>query len=107
MAARPLSGERAWALRRVPHATRPIGSDGAVAVVRRCSPQPHRRARHHAGVARQGSAFGDMHPVIMLSARNLTEDDLNAAVTYLLGDSPPAMAPPSTNDPADISAAAN
>jgi mono/diheme cytochrome c family protein len=48
-----------------------------------------------------------MHPVIMLSTRNLTEDDLNAAVTYLLGDSPPAMAPPSTNDPADISAAAN
>jgi mono/diheme cytochrome c family protein len=31
---------------------------------------------------------------------------LNAAVTYLLGDSPPAM-PPSANDPADISAAAN
>ena len=59
------------------------------------------------GLARQGSAFGDMHPVIMLSTRNLTEDDLNAAVTYLLGDSPPAMAPPSTNDPADISAAAN
>jgi mono/diheme cytochrome c family protein len=59
------------------------------------------------GVARQGSAFGDMHPVIMLSTKNLTEDDLNAAVTYLLGDSPAATAPASTKDPAGMSAAAN
>jgi mono/diheme cytochrome c family protein len=59
------------------------------------------------GLARQGSAFGDMHPVIMLSTRNLTEDDLNAAATYLLGDSPPAAAPVPVIDPAEIGAAAN
>jgi mono/diheme cytochrome c family protein len=59
------------------------------------------------GIARQGSAFGDMHPVIMLSTKNLTEDDLNAVVVFLLGDSPPAMAAPPTSDPAAISATAN
>jgi mono/diheme cytochrome c family protein len=42
-----------------------------------------------AGRAPQGSAFGDMHPVIMLSTRHLTAEDLAAAVTYLLGDRPP------------------
>ena len=57
------------------------------------------------GLARQGSAFGDMHPVIMLSTRNLTEDDLNAMATYLLGDSPPAPLP--LNDPAELSPMAN
>src|SRR5262249_37528406 len=62
-----------------------------VAVVHRLRPRPGRRARHHArgarvarldgcgagglpgrGLARQGSAFSDMHAVIMLSTRNLT-----------------------------------
>jgi mono/diheme cytochrome c family protein len=57
------------------------------------------------GIARQGSAFGDMHPVIMLSTRNLTEEDLAAAVTFLLGDSPPQPAPPSAVDPAAGNAA--
>lgn len=42
------------------------------------------------GLSRQGSAFSDMHPVIMLSTRNLTPTDLDAIATYLLGDSPPA-----------------
>ena len=45
------------------------------------------------GLARQGSAFGDMHPVIMLSTRNLTAEDLNAVAIYLLGDNPPPPAP--------------
>jgi mono/diheme cytochrome c family protein len=40
------------------------------------------------GLASQGSAFSDMHPVIMLSSRHLTTDDLEAMVTFLLGDSP-------------------
>jgi mono/diheme cytochrome c family protein len=59
------------------------------------------------GLAPQGSAFGDMHPVITLSTRSLTEDDLNAAVTYLLGDNPPAPEKPPAIDPAKISAEAN
>lgn len=59
------------------------------------------------GLAREGTAFGDMHPVIMLSTRNLTEDDLNAAVTFLLGDSPPETAPLPAIDPAEMGAAAN
>ncbi|MEA2967145.1 MAG: hypothetical protein QOE78_406, partial [Alphaproteobacteria bacterium] len=45
------------------------------------------------GLARQGSAFSDMHPVIMLSTRNLTAEDLAAVATYLLGDNPPPPAP--------------
>jgi mono/diheme cytochrome c family protein len=45
------------------------------------------------GLARQGSAFGDMHPVIMLSTRNLTAEDLDAVAIYLLGDNPPPPAP--------------
>jgi mono/diheme cytochrome c family protein len=59
------------------------------------------------GIARQGSAFGDMHPVIMLSTRNLTEDDLNAMATYLLGDNPPAPAPLPSINPAEIGPMAN
>lgn len=43
------------------------------------------------GLSRQGSAFSDMHPVVMLSTRHLTPTDLHAAVTYLLGDVPPAV----------------
>jgi hypothetical protein len=34
-----------------------------------------------------------MHPVIMLSTRNLTAEDLDAVATYLLGDNPPPPAP--------------
>src|SRR5207302_1596055 len=41
------------------------------------------------GLAQQGSAFSDMHPVIMLSTRNLSAADLDAVATYLLGDSQP------------------
>lgn len=54
------------------------------------------------GLARQGSAFGDMHPVIMLSTRNLTAEDLDAVATYLLGDKAPLPAAAATE-----SAAAN
>lgn len=65
------------------------------------------RAFLRRGIARQGSAFDDMHPVIMLSTRNLTEDDLAAAVTFLLGDSPPKTALPPAVDPMEINAATN
>jgi mono/diheme cytochrome c family protein len=41
------------------------------------------------GLSVQGSAFSDMHPVVMLSTRHLTVEDLHAAVTFLLGDKPP------------------
>jgi mono/diheme cytochrome c family protein len=41
------------------------------------------------GLAGQGSAFSDMHPAIMLSSRHLAADDLEAMVTFLLGDNPP------------------
>jgi mono/diheme cytochrome c family protein len=57
------------------------------------------------GLARQGSAFSDMYPVISLSTRNMTAEDLDAVVTYLLGDDP-LPAPPPTIDPAQIGAAA-
>jgi mono/diheme cytochrome c family protein len=59
------------------------------------------------GLARQGSAFSDMHPVIMLSTRNLTAGDLAAVATYLLGDNPPPPAPPPAVDPAESATAAN
>jgi mono/diheme cytochrome c family protein len=59
------------------------------------------------GLARQGSAFSDMHPVIMLSTRNLTAEDLAAVATYLLGDNPPPPAPQPAVDPAESVAAAN
>ncbi|MFL5257028.1 MAG: c-type cytochrome [Rhodopila sp.] len=57
------------------------------------------------GIARQGSAFGDMHPVIMLSTRNMTAEDLDAVATYLLGDDL-LSAPLSAIDPAQLGAAA-
>jgi len=41
------------------------------------------------GLASQGSAFADMHPVILLSTRHLTAEDRGAMITFLLGDSPP------------------
>src|SRR5262245_2935405 len=59
------------------------------------------------GLARQGSAFSDMHPVIMLSTRNLTGDDLSAVATSLLGDNPPPPVPLPAIDPAQSAAAAN
>jgi mono/diheme cytochrome c family protein len=57
------------------------------------------------GIARQGSAFGDMHPVIMLSTRNLRPDDLDAVATYLLGDIPPPPAPLPASDGTESAAA--
>ena len=44
------------------------------------------------GLASQGSAFADMHPVIILSTRHLTAADRGAMITFLLGDSPPPTA---------------
>jgi mono/diheme cytochrome c family protein len=58
------------------------------------------------GIARQGSAFADMHQVVVLSTRNLSVDDNTAMVTYLLGDKPPPTTLP-TIDPAAASAAAD
>jgi mono/diheme cytochrome c family protein len=58
------------------------------------------------GIADQGSAFADMHQVVMLSTRNLTPEDLAAVTTYLLGDSPPPPAPLPAIDPAAATAAA-
>src|SRR5260221_3498996 len=57
------------------------------------------------GLARQGSAFGDMHPVIMLSTRNLTAEDLDAVTIYLLGDKAPPPAPLPATDPTESTAA--
>jgi mono/diheme cytochrome c family protein len=45
------------------------------------------------GIAPQGSAFGDMYPVIHLSTQYLTHDDLDAISTYLLGDHAAAPKP--------------
>lgn len=45
------------------------------------------------GIAPQGSAFGEMYPVVHLSTQYLTPDDLRALSTYLLGDAPPAPRP--------------
>ncbi len=59
------------------------------------------------GIAPQGSAFSDMHPVIMLSTANLTAEDLSAVATYLLGDNPPPPAPPQVIDPAAGTAGAS
>ena len=56
-------------------------------------------------IARQGSAFGDMRPVIALSTRNMTAEDLDAVATYLLGDEPLPVRPPAI-DPAQVRAAA-
>jgi mono/diheme cytochrome c family protein len=52
------------------------------------------------GIAGPGSAFADMHQVVVLSTRNLTADDLVAMTTYLLGDQPPPPAPPPAIDAA-------
>jgi mono/diheme cytochrome c family protein len=42
------------------------------------------------GIAPQGSAFGEMYPVVHLSTQHLSPEDLAAMATYLLGDKPPA-----------------
>lgn len=49
------------------------------------------------GLAPQGSAYGEMYPVVHLSMQHLVPDDTAAIATYLLGDTPPApqpLAPP-------------
>jgi mono/diheme cytochrome c family protein len=51
------------------------------------------RAFLASGIAPQGSAFSEMHPVVHLSTQYLSQDDLSAMSTYLLGDRPPAPAP--------------
>jgi mono/diheme cytochrome c family protein len=45
------------------------------------------------GIAPQGSAFGEMHPVVFLSSQHLSPADLRAMSTYLLGDAPLPPAP--------------
>ncbi|MFI0849589.1 c-type cytochrome [Mesorhizobium sp. IMUNJ 23232] len=51
------------------------------------------------GLAKQGSAFSDMHPVVMLSTTRLTAEDLGAVTIFLLGDAPQPPAQVAT-DPA-------
>jgi mono/diheme cytochrome c family protein len=58
------------------------------------------------GIAGPASAFSDMHQVIMLSTRNLTAEDNDALVTFLLGDEPPPPAPLPPADSAVLEAAA-
>jgi mono/diheme cytochrome c family protein len=59
------------------------------------------------GISGQGSAFSDMHQVIVLSTRHLTAADNDAVVTYLLGDRPSPPAPlPAVATPV-LEAAAN
>ncbi|CAB3795072.1 cytochrome c [Paraburkholderia caffeinilytica] len=45
------------------------------------------------GIAPQGSAFGEMYPVVHLSSQSMTHDDLRAMSAYLLGDKAPAPQP--------------
>ncbi|MBV8271851.1 MAG: c-type cytochrome [Cupriavidus sp.] len=45
------------------------------------------------GIATQGSAYGEMFPVVHLSSRYLNAADVGAMTTYLLGDKPPAPQP--------------
>ncbi len=45
------------------------------------------------GIAQQGSAFGEMYPVVHLSTQYMTQDDLRALSVYLMGDTPPAPEP--------------
>jgi mono/diheme cytochrome c family protein len=57
------------------------------------------------GLAPQGSAFSEMHPVIAASTHYLSAADLQAAVTYLLGEHPPSLPPPRAEvDPAAFAA---
>ena len=59
------------------------------------------------GIAGPASAFSDMHQVIVLSTRNLTAEDNDALVTFLLGDKPLPAAPLPSADPAVLKAAAS
>jgi mono/diheme cytochrome c family protein len=60
------------------------------------------------GLVEEGSAFSDMHPVVMLSTRHLTANDLSKAATYLMGDRPPPpAAPPGAPSPTDVAATAS
>ncbi|WP_353193657.1 c-type cytochrome [Pandoraea pnomenusa] len=60
------------------------------------------------GIAPQGSAFGEMFPVVHLSTQYLTPDDLRALSTYLLGDAPPAPKPlPDNPDTSKLMAGRN
>ena len=45
------------------------------------------------GIAPQGSAFGEMYPVVHLSTQYLSQADAGALATYLLGDKAPAPQP--------------
>ncbi|UBM12305.1 cytochrome c [Cupriavidus metallidurans] len=45
------------------------------------------------GIAPQGSAYGEMFPVVHLSSRYLNAADVGAMSTYLLGDKPPVPQP--------------
>jgi len=45
------------------------------------------------GIAPQGSAYGEMFPVVHLSSRYLNAADVGAMTTYLLGDKLPAPQP--------------
>ncbi|MQR01788.1 c-type cytochrome [Glaciimonas soli] len=40
------------------------------------------------GIAPQGSAYGEMFPVVHLSSQHLTKEDVIAVTTYLMGDKP-------------------
>ena len=60
------------------------------------------------GIAPQGSAFGEMYPVVHLSTQYLTPDDLRSLSTYLLGDAPPAPKPlPQSPDTSQLTAGRN
>ena len=60
------------------------------------------------GIAPQGSAFGEMYPVVHLSTQYLTPDDLRSLSTYLLGDAPPAPTPlPAHADTSQLKAGRN
>ncbi|REE21403.1 mono/diheme cytochrome c family protein [Paraburkholderia sp. BL27I4N3] len=61
------------------------------------------------GIAPQGSAFGEMYPVVHLSSQYLTHEDLRAISTYLLGDQAPAPQPlqPVSADAAQLEAGRN
>lgn len=53
------------------------------------------------GIAPQGSAYGEMYPVIHFSTQYLRTADVAAIGTYLLGDRPPAVQP-LPEPPADL-----
>jgi mono/diheme cytochrome c family protein len=59
------------------------------------------------GIADRGSAFSNMHQVVVLSTRNLTAEDNDALVTFLLGDRPLPPVPLPAADPAVLEAAAS